>query len=425
MDRREFIKKAAAGLALPYFISSSSLAAKGGVAANDRINLGFIGVGKQAAGTLIGAFLNESDAQIVAICDVDENKKRDTKKRIEDFYAGKADRASFKGCGVYHDFRELLARDDIDAVVIATPDHWHAIPTVEAARAGKDIYCEKPISLTIDEGKKMVEAVRRYDRVFQTGSMQRSWRQFRFAVELVRNGCIGKIHHVDVNVGGPSGVCNLPAEPVPDYLDWDRWLGPAPWRPFNRSLAYSDEQWGWPNFRSYRDFAGGGMTDFGAHHFDIAQWGLGMDGSGPIEVLVPNGKDIKHLTYVYANGVTMSHAPANGIKFFGENGQTVEVDRSFFETNPKSLMSKTFGPEAERVYHSDNHYGDWLGCIRTRSKPICDVEIGYTTAVICHLGNIAYEINRSFKWDPVAQQITNDSDANRMLERSMRSPWQI
>ncbi|HPS55984.1 MAG TPA: Gfo/Idh/MocA family oxidoreductase, partial [Sedimentisphaerales bacterium] len=268
MNRRVFIKKSAAGFVLPYLIGSCALASKSGVLANDRINLGFIGVGKQAAGTLIGAFLNESKAQIVAICDVDENKKRDTKKRIEDFYAGKADRTSFKCCDVYHDFRELLARADIDAVVIATPDHWHAIPTVEAARAGKDIYCEKPISLTIDEGKKMVEAVRRYDRVFQTGSMQRSWRQFRFAVELVRNGCIGKVHHVNVNVGGPSGVCNLPAEPVPDYLDWDRWLGPAPWRPFNRSLAYSDEQWGWPNFRSYRDFAGGGMTDFGAHHFD-------------------------------------------------------------------------------------------------------------------------------------------------------------
>lgn len=425
MNRRDFIKRAAAGLALPYFISSSTLAAKSGVAANDRINLGVIGAGKQAVGTLIRVFLQESDAQIVAISDVDENKKRDSKKLIEDFYAGKSDRASFKGCGVYHDFRELIGRDDIDAVVIATPDHWHAIPSVEAARAGKDIFCEKPISLTIDEGKKMVAAVKRYDRVFQTGSMQRSWREFRFAVELVRNGCIGKVHHVDVNVGGPSGVCNLPGEPVPDYLDWDRWLGPAPWRPFNKVLVYSDEQWGWPDFRSYRDFAGGGMTDFGAHHFDIAQWGLGMDGSGPVEVIYPDGKDIKHLTYVYANGVTMSHAPANGIKFFGEDGQTVEVNRGFLETNPKSLESRVFGPDDERVYYSDNHYGNWLDCIRTRSKPICDVEIGHSTAVICHLGNIAYEIKRSFKWDPVSQQITNDSDANRMLKRSMRSPWQI
>ena len=227
------------------------------------------------------------------------------KQAVEEYYAQKAPSGSYKGCDAYIDFRDLLARQDIDAVIIGTPDHWHAIMAIEAARNGKDIYCEKPLSLTIGEARAMVNAVRRYNRVFQTGSQQRSESGFRFACELVRNGYIGEVKSVIANIGGPSGPCDLPGQPTPDFLEWDLWLGPAPWRTYNDKLHPA-------RWRSFWDYSGGGMTDWGAHHFDIAQWGLGMDHTGPVEVLPPDGKDIKVLTFRYANGATLTRDQANG-----------------------------------------------------------------------------------------------------------------
>jgi predicted dehydrogenase len=427
INRRQFLRKltgtAAGAIAFPHIVSSSVLGAAETVAPSNRITLGFIGTGKQGRG-LLGNFLRIPDTQVIAVCDVDALKLKRAQEMAESHYADRQTKGTFKGCTSYNDFRSLLGRDDIDAVIIATPDHWHAVDVIESARVGKDIYCEKPLSLTIDQARIMVNAVRRYGRVFQTGSMQRSDRRFRFACELVRNGYIGEVKKVTVSVGGPSGECDLPAEPVPDYLDWDKWLGPAPWRPYNAILS-PDISWDhFPHWRRYRDYSGGGMTDWGAHHFDIAQWGLGMDNGGPVEIIPPDNKNYRVLTYKYANGITMTRDEANGILFIGTEGK-VEVNRGYLRTWPDNLIKQQIAPNDIHLYKSNNHYADWLKCIRTRSKPICDVEIGCRSVTVCHLGNIAYELKRPLKWDPRQERFNNDVEANCLLSRAMRSPWHL
>lgn len=270
--------------------------------------------------------------------------------------------------------------------------------------------------------------MRRYGRVFQTGSQQRSERGFRVACELVRNNRIGPVHTVHVNVGGPPIECNLPAEPVPEGLDWDFWVGPAPWRPYHSDIAPPLEFRGWPNWRVYRDFAGGMMTDWGAHHFDIAQWGLGMDESGPVEIIPPEHSDARLLTYKYANGVTMYHGGGSGgragVEFIGTEGR-VMVNRGYLETDPPGLELEPLGPNEVHLYESPGHAVDWLACIRTRQRPICDVAIGSHSATVCHLGNIAYRLKRPLRWDPANWRFANDDEANRLLGRPMRSPWTL
>jgi len=394
VTRRSFLRGAtAAAFAAPMVIRSSAFGA------NDRITTGIIGRGGPAGGGAGGT-------QLLAVCDVREDRLRGFRGR--------------KGVTVHNDFRELLARDDIDAVLIGTPDHWHAIPAIEAAKAGKDIYCEKPMSLTIREARAMVRAVRRYGRVFQTGSQQRSefGGRFRFACEMVRSGRIGELKSIKVNVGGSSGDCYLPAEPVPEGVDWDMWLGPAPWRRFNQRILY--------HWRAFRDYSGGGMTDMGAHHFDIAQWALGMDESGPVEIIPPNGKDVERLTYIYANGVKVYHGGGGGgsVVFFGTEGK-IAVSRGHLQTWPASIMQKPIGPNEVRLYRSRSQKGNWLECIRSRQRPICDVEIGCRSVTVCHLGNIAYWLGRPLKWDPVKEEFVGDPEANRWLDRPKRSPWTL
>jgi len=433
VNRRSFLRQSAlalGALGIPQFVPSFALGKQGGVAPSERIVLGFIGTGKQSKG-LMNAFLNKSDTQVVAGCDVDKLKLARSKKITEDFYAKKTDKPTFKGYECYGDFRELTARSDIDAVVIATPDHWHALNTVQAARAGKDIYCEKPLSWSIDEGKAMVKAVQRYRRIFQTGSMQRSDEKFRFACELVRNGYIGDIKHIIVNIGGPPGPCDLPAEPQPDYLDWNMWVGPAHFRPYNHVLSPHISEDHYPRWRDYIPFGGGAMTDWGAHHFDIAQWGLGMDRNGPVEVVSPDQSDFKVLTYRYANGVTMVRddkyegKPVKGVLFIGSKGK-VEVNRSFLRTWPEELIKQKLSSQDIHLYKSTNHQQDFLQAMRTRKQPICDVEIGFSTVVVCHLGNIVYRIKRSLKWDPQKLQLAQpDSEAQQLFGRTMRSPWRL
>ncbi len=423
LSRRGFLKEAvgfAGGVAaFPYIVPSQVF---GQDAPSGRITLGFIGTGKQSQ-HLMRSFLNSPGTQVLAACDVDKLKLKRAVDTAQEHYAKQAG-STYKGCAAYGDFRELLARDDIDAVVIATPDHWHAITVIGAAKAGKDIYCEKPLSQTIAEARAMVQAVRRYGRIFQTGSMQRSDDKFRFACELVRNGYIGKVQTVTVGVNGPPEDKPLPAEPVPEYLDWDMWVGPAPWRPYNNDLSPHISFDGFPNWRYHSDFGGGGMTDWGAHHFDIAQWGLGMDETGPVEIIPPDSKDYKVLTYKYANGVIMTRDSANGILFTGTEGK-VEVNRGYLKTWPETLQNQQIGADKIHLYDSKNHYTDWLNAIRTRTKPICDIEIGCRSVSVCHLGNIAYKLGRPLKWDPKREVFTNDSEANRLLSRSMRSPWHI
>jgi predicted dehydrogenase len=422
VSRRQFLKRAASTvvgtIALPYFVPSVVF----GAAPSDRITLGFIGSGKQSK-HLIRSFLNSPGTQVVAVCDVDKLKLQRGQKMVEDFYAGKTGQP-YKGCDAYGDFRDLIARDDIDAVVISTPDHWHAITVIQSAQAGKDIYCEKPLSQTIIEARAMVNAVRRYGRIFQTGSMQRSDWHFRLGCELVRNGYIGQIQTVTVGVGGPAADRPLPAEPVPDYLDWDMWVGPAPWRPYHSELSPHISVDVFPHWRNHSDFGGGGMTDWGAHHFDIAQWGLGMDHTGPVEIIPPDNKDYKVLTYRYANGVTMTRDNANGVLFTGTEGK-VEVNRGHLKTWPESLKDQQIGPDQIHLYDSRNHYVDWLDAVRKRTKPICDVETGCRSVTVCHLGNIAYKLKRSLKWDPEREIFPGDSEANRMLSRAMRGPWHV
>jgi predicted dehydrogenase len=273
ITRRHFVATAAASAALPLIVSRSALGDDKKDAANERLGLGIIGMGTMNRGHL-GHFLGQKEVQVLAVCDVDTTRREAAKKTVETRYADQIKSGSYKGCAAYNDFRELIARKDIDAVVIATPDHWHAIPVIEACKAKKDIYCEKPLTLTIREAKTLIDAVRKHERVFQTGSQQRSGSEFRLACELVRSGRIGKIKQVIVDVGGPSKPCDLPEEKLEEGLDWDRWLGPAPKRPYNSVLSPRGVHGHFPNWRNYQEYSGGMMTDWGAHHFDIAQWGL-------------------------------------------------------------------------------------------------------------------------------------------------------
>jgi predicted dehydrogenase len=326
----------------------------------------------------------------------------------------------------YKYYRELLERKDIDAVVIASPDHWHAQMAVDAAKAGKDIYCEKPLALTIAEGRAMVNATRKYDRVFQTGNMQRSWRDFRHAVELVRNGYIGEIKEINVHVGEPVKQCSLPALEPPVELDWNEWVGPSFYRGWHPILAplFGHEEWAW--WRGYRDFGGGEVTDWGAHMFDIAQWAMDMDKSGPVQFLPPSEPAILGLSMKYENGVVVNHkdwGEHNAVQFIGTEGR-IEVSRGFLRTYPDAnLASVELKSTDKRVYYSDNHYQDWIDAIKKRSKPVSDVETGHRTSSMCNIANIAYELQRPLQWNPVTEEFINDDYANMMRTRAFRGKW--
>ncbi|AYQ31703.1 Gfo/Idh/MocA family protein [Runella sp. SP2] len=431
VSRREFVGKAASVLAgftiVPRFVLGGTRPdGTKYIAPSDVISLGFIGTGKQGRG-LTTSFLNTNEARIVALSEVYKAKAQLTLDRIKAHYEKNTQLGAYSEIPVYVDFRELLARKDIDAVVIATPDHWHAAMSVKAAEAGKDIYCEKPLALTIREGRAMVNAARKYNRVFQTGSMQRSWPEFRQTAELVRNGYIGEIKSIKVNVGPPPKAYDLAAETIPEDLDWDKWLGPNSPVAFNSELAPPISKDVFPNWRNYKEFGGGMVTDWGAHMFDIVQWALDMDNSGPVEIIAPDGKDHPFLTYRYANGITMTHEKwdwSNAIHFVGTEGE-IKVQRRKLETTPASLKDKVIGETEKHVYKSENHYKDFLDAMRKRSKPICDVEIGHRTSSVCNLGNIAYELKRPLQWNPKKEQFKNDKEANELLGRSMRPEWGI
>lgn len=424
ISRRLFLAASAAA-AVPLIVPCSALGAAQQPGANDRLGLGFIGVGTQGRGLLNG-FLGQKDVQVIAVCDVDTTRRESARKTVEGRYAAQMKSGQYRGCGAYNDFRDLLNRKDIDAVVIATPDHWHAIPVIEACRASKDIYCEKPLSLTIHEARTMMEAVRRHKRVFQTGSQQRSSNEFRQACELVRSGRIGKLRSVNVNVGAPSIPCNLPEEKAEPGLDWDRWLGPAPQRPYNSVLSPRGVHKHFPNWRLYREYSGGMMTDWGAHHFDITQWGLGMDESGPVEIIPPaDPKATTGLRYRYGNGVEVTHGPGNrGVRFVGSNGE-ITVDRGYLSSNPAEIIKMPITEKDVQLYRSPGHLRDWLNCIRSRRRPICDVEIGARSVTVCHLGNLAYWNHRRLRWDPKGWRFVGEDGNNKWLDRERRAGYQL
>lgn len=422
-SRRSFLKSAALTAGAISIVPRYVLG-KGFTPPSDKINIGFIGLGKQSRG-LATRFLQMTDAQIVAGCDVWTTKMKWFQGHVSAMYAQHREQSGFKGIDVYRDYQQLIDRPDIDAVLVATPDHWHAIPSIAAMQAGKDVYCEKPLTHTIDEGIRMVKTAKKTGRVLQTGSMQRSSANFRKACELVRNGYLGEIKQVLVSVGDPARDYDLPAEEVPAEIDWNKWCGPAPLLTYNQRLApASNDVDFWPDWRLFKEVGGGILCDWGAHMFDIAQWGLGMDRSGPVEFTPPQDpKAVRGLKMRYANGVEMIHEDFGrgwAVRFIGSEG-SIDVSRSFFESTPANLVTAELKPGETRLYDTKgNHYQDWLDAIKNRSQPICDVETGHRSASVCNLANIAYWLNRPLKWDPEKEKFIGDKAANKLKKQKER-----
>lgn len=426
ISRRRLLQGVGASLiAAPMLIPESARGAGGHTAPSERITVGIIGCGVMARGYHISSLLGFPDAQILAVCDVDTTRRQDAKRRVEDKYS--SENRATKKCDEYNDFRELLARKDIDAVVIVTPEHWHAIPIIEACKAGKDVYCEKPLTLTLEESKRCIEAARKYKRVVQTGSQQRSnvFGDFRQACEFIRSGRIGKVKTVTVGVGGPSRPCNLEEEDLEPGLDWNLWLGCAPMRPYSPVLSPRGVHNHFPAWRNYREYSGGAHADMGAHHYDIAQWALDMDHSGPVEILPPDKPDADQgVRYIYPNGVEMTHGGPSGCVFVGTKG-TLHIDRGVLKSDPEAVVTEPLGEKEVHLFQSPGHHRNWIDCIRTRKKPICDVEIGARSVAIIQLGNLAYWHKRRLKWDPTRWQFVGDKEAEGWMDRERREMWPL
>lgn len=391
------------------------------VGPNDRIQVGLIGVGKMMLDSHLPHLLNMPEVQVVAVCDVDTTRREAGKKRVDDTYGS-------DDCAAFVDHRALLALDGLDAVLVATPDHWHAAIILDACAAGKDIYCEKPLTNTLAEARRVRDAVNASTIVFQTGSQQRSDNEFRLACELVRNGRIGSVERITVGVGGPPKPCSLPGEDAEPGLDWDRWLGPAPLRAYNSILAPRGVHDHYPSWRDFSEYGGGGMTDWGAHHFDIAQWALDMDGSGPVEILPPREPQAKTgVRYRYANGVEVEHGGESGVTFFGTRGR-IFVNRGILTSDPREIVAVPIATDDVHLYRSPagghaGHRQDWVDCMKSRRQPNCPIEIGARTVAVCHLGNIAYAhaeelAGRALAWDPAAWRFTGDDAANAWLDHA-------
>ncbi|HUT93350.1 MAG TPA: Gfo/Idh/MocA family oxidoreductase [Thermoguttaceae bacterium] len=396
--RRGFLKTATAAVAAPCVITTAALGNQERPAASERIVMGGIGIGNMGSGDL-GAFLARGDVQYVAACDVKAEARKKAKGRVDKHYSN-------GDCTVYHDFRELLARGDIDAVHVATPDHWHTIIVIEACRHGIDAYCQKPETRTLRENQLVVQAARRYGRVVSGGS-QRVLQDYREVVDKCWGGELGTIKSINVNVGPLPRPCNLAGEPIPEGFDWDMWLGPAPWAPYHPyrcSGSYSIDGTSW---RSWSDYSGGGMTDWGAHHFGGATFAIDVRELDPEEVVYHDDQDGKFLTYRYPNGRLLHHNhPGMG---------NLHVVGTPDEKRPPKTVPSYRG--------QGGIYGDFIECVKTREKPFRDIELASHTMTVCHLGLIAYELKRSLKWDQARQEFPGDEEANRFLDRARREPW--
>jgi predicted dehydrogenase len=436
-NRRRFLKATLIAGAAPLILPGSIWAAE--TKPNSKINLGIIGLGRMGSG-LLHSVLPRNDVRVLAISDVDATRLNLAKAAVQKAYGKDAPAGAGDACAVYNDFREVLARKDIDAVVIATPDHWHALISIAAANAGKDVYCEKPMAHTILEGRAMVKAVRANKRILQVGSMQRSMGEFRAACELIRNGVIGTVAKVDVAIGGgPPVVCNLPAEPMEPGLDWDLWQGPAPARPYNSALSPRGMLTGgnWGQWRHYREYGSGFVGDWGAHHFDIIQWAFGYDDGGPVEFFPVADKNAQSgVRWRYANGTEVTHQPGNGITFYGDKGE-IYVNRGKFQLwlgdQLKSEVMDDYSPllkellpaNAVRLYRSTNQMNDWVKCMGTRKLPVCDVEIGQRSATVCNLVNQVYFHQKVIKWNPEKECFVDGTGEASWLTREYRAPWKL
>jgi predicted dehydrogenase len=422
VSRRTFLKTTAA--MAPAIVCPSALGGTFRGSPNDRLTVAMIGCGKMANDYHLPQLLQQPDVQIVAVCEVDKTRREHAAKRVNEKYA--STKQDFRGCDSYVDFREVIARKDIDAVCIATPDHWHATPIIEACKGGKDVYCEKPLTLTIAEAKRCIDAARKFKRVVQTGSQQRSnvFGPFREAVEFIRSGRLGKIQKVTVGVGKPSVPCDLPVEEMEPGLDWDMWLGQAPNRPYNSVLSPRGVHTHFPAWRNYWEYSGGGHTDMGAHHYDIAQWALGMDESGPFEIIPPEDPQATEgVKYIYANGIEMIHGGPSGCVFHGEKG-TLHIDRGRLTSDPEEIVKTPLAENEVHLTKSPGHHRNWLDCIKSRELPLADVEKGARTVTIIHLGNLAYAKHKTLKWDPQEWKFEDPAD-NQWLDRERRDPWQL
>ncbi|HKB90719.1 MAG TPA: Gfo/Idh/MocA family oxidoreductase [Opitutaceae bacterium] len=415
--RRAAIKNGIAGIlacaVAPQFLRAATA---GETAPNNRINLGLIGNGL-ICGSHFSALVGRDDCRIVAACDVRKSKAIAMAERVEKSYGSPG------SVSVYQYHEQLLARDDIDAVFICTPDHWHVAIALAAIRAGKDVYCEKPLTLTVREGRTLVTTARQYGRILQTGTQQRSEAAFRKAAEIVRNGLIGNLKLIRTHLGEFAAPQNLPEQPIPDDFDYDRWLGPTQWRPYNEKRVLGDFGGGW---RCFYEYGGRKNGDWGAHHFDIIQWAMGMDASGPVEFIPKGYHGTPYQTHVYANGVKVERFEGklkSMIEFTGSKG-TVWVSRNdYLETDPISLAKRPLRPDEIHLYVSDNHHSDFFDSVRTRQKPIADVEIGHRSATVGHLNNIAAKLNRPIRWNPATEEIIGDEIASTMLDRPRRAPY--
>lgn len=443
-NRRDFIKLsgavAASAIMVPTIISSCARSKKGRTAPSDRINIGIIGSGNQAMND-INDFLQDDRVQITAICDVNKYSTgywdgkpggREVGMKFVDRYYSKREGKSYKSCQGYEDFRDIIERKDIDVVEVVLPDHWHSIPVLMAAKAGKDIYCQKPLALTIPEGRAMANAAKKYGIVFQTGSQQRSDWNFRRVCELVRNGRIGQLQTVEC--GLPSGTPDYGKTghltntvPVPAGFDYNMWLGPAPDAPYCPARTHV-------NFRWILDYSGGQVTDWGGHHPDIAQWGMDTEHTGPLKIQNAKVQWAQHPVWntateyyfecLYANGVKLiiSNKLKGGVTFKGTEGW-VYANRGTHEVFPEKLKDTVIGANEINLYKSDNHFRNFIDCVLSRKETIAPAEISHHSIAMSHLGNIAMRLQQDLDWDPQAEKFINNDQANAMLHRPMREPW--
>lgn len=425
VSRRNFVRSSAQVvgglLAAPWIVPAKVLGRDGGVTPSETIQVGFIGTGSHGIHWNLRAYLEQPDARVIAVCDVDRRHMAEAKQMIDQKY-GNTD------CTMTQDFREILARPDIDAVMISTPDHWHVLMSVMAIKAGKDVQCEKP-TLTIDEGKILVKTVRQYGKIFQTSTEDRSLDMYHRMAELVRNGRIGKLERIEVILPQQPGRSGDPTpQPVPLELDWNLWLGPAPEAPYTPDGVEFNFRWIW-------DYSGGIICDWGAHLFDTAQWGNDTERTGPVEVegtgtfweggLYNTVKDYD-VTYRYANGVVMTCVPGEpSIKFIGSDGWVGNRGwRGRLEASSAEILNSPIGPHEIHLYTNPaGEHRDFLDCVRSRKDPYFPVDIGHRVSTVCHLANIAIKLGRKLRWDPEQECFPGDDQANRMLARPLRSPW--
>lgn len=445
--RRDFLRQAAvpalATLA-PCIVSRTALGLGDIAAPSDRITLGFIGIGCMGQGHL-AHLLTYPDVQVAAVCDVDTWRRENAQRVVDEAYASRRAAGEYQGCAAYIDFRELLARDDIDAVVIAMGDRWHAVATVMAAEAGKDIYVEKPVSLRIAEARAMVEAVRRHGRICQVGLQQRSAPEFQLATQMVRDGALGRIQRIYTIHNNVSVDIDLPAEPTPDTLDWDRWIGPSPWRPFNQRLHYLGRPLNVVPWEFVRDFGGGGLTSGAVHALDVVQWALDKDRSGPKEIIAPESGQVPYVTFHYDDDVEVqitdgrldrrhhdipegwdeltSLQPFGGL-YVGDSGWLHVGRGGFLTTYPESILRDHAG-YYDRSDTVVDHHRNWLDCIRDRRLPHCDIAVGAQSTIVAHLGCMSRWLGRRLQWDPAKEEFLQDDEANRYRRRAMRAPWRV